>query len=246
MRTYGLIGQSLKHSFSADYFNSKFQREGMTDYCYELFELESIESLSRLIEEHPDLEGFNVTIPYKEQILPYLYFRDKVVDEIGACNCVKIINDKLYGYNTDVEGFLKSFIPLFQTYHHSALILGNGGAAKAVKAALDELSIQSTMVARKPNSVDEILWDTLSAGTIEDNNIIVNATPLGMYPDVNSFPPIPYKAITRFHLVIDLVYNPAKTIFLQKAEAQDAILQNGIEMLEQQAEASWNIWSPAI
>lgn len=243
MKQFGLIGKSLKHSFSRKYFQEKFQSEGIEDHYYELFELERIDDLLPLLQQNSSLKGFNVTIPYKESILPYLDEIDQSVEEIGACNCVKIVDGKLYGTNTDSIGFLNSFLPLVEMQHHSALILGNGGSSKAIVYTLEQCSIECTIIARNPKSNNELEWNSLTTGLIQNHKVIINTTPIGMWPQVNDFPGIPYEEIDRFHLIYDLIYNPEKTIFLQKAEARNAIIKNGLEMLELQAEASWSFWN---
>jgi shikimate dehydrogenase len=242
MRYFGLIGKKLGHSFSAKYFNGKFSKEGITDAQYDLYEIDSIEGLPELLSENPDLKAFNVTIPYKEQILPYLHRMDKTVVETGACNCVKIEDGKLHGFNTDIHGFMVSILPLIDVHHHSALVLGNGGASKAVVYSLEQWSIDVQVVARNPRAAHELPWNELTEEMVHEHKIIVNTTPLGMWPDTEACPDIPYAGIDRFHLCYDLIYNPEKTLFLQKAEAQDAVIKNGMEMLEQQAERAWEIW----
>ena len=242
MNEFGLVGKSLKHSFSAKYFNEKFQRDGIKDCNYQLFELPKIEDLSHLLKQHPNLKGLNITTPYKESILPYLDKKEDVVEEIGACNCVKIENGKLIGYNTDVNGFMISILSLLEHQHHKAIILGNGGAAKAVKFALEQISIDYQVIARTPRSDSELAWDKLDREMMDEYKIIINTTPVGMWPSVSEFPDIPYDGFSRFHLAFDLIYNPEKTVFLKKAEQEDAVVKNGLEMLEQQAEAAWEIF----
>ena len=243
MRYYGLIGKKLGHSFSAKYFNDKFSKEGITDAQYDLYELDDIGQLPELLSENPDLKGLNITIPYKEKVLPLLHRMDKTVVETGACNCIKIEDGKLHGFNTDVHGFMVSILPLIDVHHHSALVLGNGGAAKAVVYALEQWSIDVQVVARNPKSKDELPWNELTEEMLREHKIIVNTTPLGMWPDVDDYPDIPYEEIDRFHLCFDLIYNPEKTVFLKKAEEQDAVIKNGMEMLEEQANRAWEIWN---
>ncbi len=243
MRKFGLIGKSLKHSFSKDYFNSFFKNEGISDAEYNLYELDDITKITELLKHNKDICGLNITIPYKESIIPFLDVSDDIVKETGACNCVKIVNNKLYGYNTDVYGFMHSFLALMQTHHHKAIILGNGGAAKSVIYSLEQLSIDYTIIARKPKNNTEIAWSNFKEEHISQSNIIINTTPIGMYPYIEDFPQLPYSALNRFHLVYDLIYNPEKSVFLQKAESQDATIKNGMEMLVLQAEESWRIWN---
>jgi shikimate dehydrogenase len=241
MRYFGLIGKKLGHSFSAKYFNDKFSKEGVTDAQYDLYEIDSIAQLPELLSENPGLKGFNVTIPYKEQILPYLHRMDKTVVETGACNCVKVEDGKLHGFNTDIHGFMVTILPLIDVHHHSALVLGNGGASKAVVYSLEQWSIDVQVVARNPRSEHELPWKDLTEEMVNEHKIIVNTTPLGMWPDTDTYPDIPYEGIDRFHLCYDLIYNPENTVFLQKAEAHDAVIKNGMEMLEQQAERAWEL-----
>lgn len=243
MKKYGLIGKSLTHSFSAKYFNDKFLNEGIADCQFDLFELKNIDSIRKLVEQNPQLKGFSVTIPYKESILPYLDEMDEVVKEIGACNCVKVLDGKLIGYNTDVGGFTNSFLPLLDLHHDAAIVLGNGGAAKAIIHSLEQWSLDPLVVARNPRNKNELAWGSLTEEMVNDHKLIINTTPVGTWPNVNEYPDIPYQGIDRFHLVYDLIYNPEKTTFLKKAEAQDAVIKNGMEMLEQQADAAWVIWN---
>ncbi|HEX2534486.1 MAG TPA: shikimate dehydrogenase [Chitinophagaceae bacterium] len=242
MKLYGLIGKTLKHSFSQTYFTAKFEREGITDCGYRNFELSSIEELPRMLAEHPELRGFNITIPYKEDVLPYLHARNEVVAATGACNCVRIIEGKLHGFNTDVIGFGQSLDRDRKAAHNRALVLGTGGAAKAVWYALEQRSIPFTVVSRKKQA-DTLTYDDLDAGTIARHPLIINTTPLGMFPDTDSFPPLPYEALTAGHYLYDLVYNPEQTVFLSRGAERGAVTRNGYEMLLLQAEESWRIWN---
>ena len=243
MKQYGLIGKSLSHSFSAKYFTTKFEQEGITDCSFDLFELEDIEQVKDLLKNNPDLKGFSVTIPYKEAILPYLDEMNEVVEDIGACNCVKVEDGKLIGYNTDIDGFMSSFLAVMEMHHDSSIVLGNGGAAKAVIHSLEQWSLDPLVVARNPKNENELPWNELTEEMVNQHKIIINTTPVGMFPNVDECPDIPYAGIDRFHLVYDLIYNPEKTLFLEKAEQQDATIKNGMEMLEQQAETAWIIWN---
>lgn len=240
---YGLIGEKLSHSFSADYFNKKFEREGLADAHYRLFELSTIEQLYELIKSYPQLRGLNVTIPYKKQVINLLHEIDPVAAEIGAVNTIKITPDgMLKGYNTDWLGFKQSLSNFIgQASIKSALILGTGGAAAAVKAALNNLQIPHITVSRRPGKA-ELSYSQLTPELLMANQLIVNCTPLGMYPDVNTMPDIPIESITPEHLVYDLIYNPPETLLLKLAKARGAIVKNGLEMLYLQAEASWQIW----
>ncbi|RUA32518.1 MAG: shikimate dehydrogenase [Bacteroidetes bacterium] len=243
MKQYGLIGKTLTHSFSEKYFTEKFKKEGINDATYQLFELDDISKIKEFVADKPDLRGFNITIPYKESIIPYLDEMTEVVEEIGACNCVKIEDGKLIGYNTDVDGFMPTFLAVMEMHHDSAIVLGNGGAAKAVIYSLEQWSLDPLVVARNPKNENELPWNELTEEMVNQHKIIINTTPVGMYPKVNEYPDIPYEGIDRFHLVYDLIYNPEKTIFLEKAEKQDAVIKNGLEMLEQQADTAWIIWN---
>lgn len=242
---YGLLGRVLGHSFSANYFNTLFQERG-SEERYVNFELPSIDSLPRLIESNPNLVGFNVTIPYKEAILPYLDSVSEAAQELGAVNVVKIYcladkQIKLYGDNTDWIAFAESLRPLLTPHHKRALILGQGGAGKAVAYALHSLGITYQFVShsKRPGA---LAYESLTPEVMSQHQIIVNATPLGMFPDVLSCPQIPYKLLTVSHLCYDLTYNPEKTEFLKRSEQQGAAVKNGMEMLIKQAQRSYSIW----
>lgn len=242
MRVFGLIGQTLKHSFSKVYFTQKFAELGITDCRYENFEIPSIDDFKALLDSQPELEGLNITIPYKEAVLPYLDVPAAVVKEVGACNCIKISGGRLYGFNTDVVGFRQSLQKVLLPHHQKALVLGTGGAAKAVHYALKELGISSTPVSRY-KVAHGFIYEELTREVIEEHTLIVNTTPVGMYPKVDEAPSIPYEYLTPRHLLYDLTYNPSKTLFLQKGEERGARICNGQEMLELQAEESWRIWN---
>lgn len=242
MRRFGLIGKTLKHSFSKHYFTQKFKDNQASDCTYDIFELQSIDELPGLIATQPALEGLNVTIPYKEEVLVFLDERSAVVREIEACNCIKIRNGKLYGFNTDVGGFRNSLQPKLKPHHKKALILGTGGAAKAVKYALKELEIEYLLVSRRKESGD-LGYEDVDDEILKQYTLLINTTPLGMFPNVNDDPPIPYEFLTPQHFLFDLVYNPEKTKFLQQGENRGAQIANGYEMLILQAEESWRIWN---
>jgi shikimate dehydrogenase len=242
MRLFGLIGYPLTHSFSKDYFAEKFKRETIEGCHYENFPMANISELARLISGSPDLEGLNVTIPYKESVLSFLDEQNELVKQTGACNCIKIVNGKLTGFNTDVIGFEKSLLTNLQSYHKNALILGTGGAAKAVEFVLKKNHIHYTYVSRR-HSKNNVTYEQLTPAVLEEHKLIINTTPVGMYPKVNEILPLPFEAITSKHFLFDLVYNPAKTSFLTKAEEKGATIQNGYEMLVCQAEESWKIWN---
>jgi shikimate dehydrogenase len=242
MRLFGLIGNPLTHSFSKKFFTEKFEKEGLTDCKYELFSIADINEMKNVLDQHPDLCGLNVTIPYKEQVLSFLDDTDDVVKKVKACNCIIIKNGKLKGYNTDVAGFERSLKKQLLLHHKKALILGTGGAAKAVEFVLQKLGINFNYVSRKP-SVNNYSYNQITPGIIAEHTLIINTTPLGMYPAMNEAPPIPYEALTSDHYLFDLVYNPDKTLFLQMGEERGAAIKNGYEMLVIQAEESWKIWN---
>jgi len=242
MRLYGLLGKTLKHSFSKAYFAEKFAALNITDCHYENFELASINELPQLLANNPSIRGLNVTIPYKEEVISFLHEKNEVVKEINACNCVNIVDGKLIGYNTDVIGFQQSLQPYLKPHHTKALILGTGGAAKAVQYTLKKLGIGYQVVSRSKKDFT-ITYNQLDESILESHTLIINTSPLGMYPKMDEAPPIPYQYITPQHLLFDLVYNPEKTLFLKKGEKQGAQVANGKEMLLLQAEESWRIWN---
>ena len=241
MRQFGLIGYPLSHSFSQKFFTEKFLQENIVNAKYDNFPIPSIESFAGLWKENPNLEGLNVTIPYKKEVIPFLQHSSAVVQEINACNCIRKFNGELYGYNTDVIGFEKSLLPFLQPHHTHALILGTGGASAAVQWVLEKLKIQFQVVSRKGNA--NLTYDQLSASVIESHTLIINTSPLGMFPNVNEAPPIAYDAITAQHHLYDLVYNPTETLFMKNGLAKGATVQNGLAMLHIQAEESWAIWN---
>jgi shikimate dehydrogenase len=244
-KVFGLIGQTVSHSFSKSYFDEKFFREGFRDYRYELFPLTNIKEIEKLITETKGLSGLNVTIPYKEQIISYLSEVDPVAKRIGAVNVVKFNDGKLIGYNTDSEAFretLEKWLPAVHEFQ--ALILGTGGSSKAVQEALKKLKINFKIASRDRQKGDYAYEDiTKESKIIEQSKLIINTTPLGMSPNNESMPPIDYELITKEHFVYDLIYNPARTMFLQKSEMRGATIKNGLEMLHVQAEKSWQIWN---
>lgn len=244
-KKFGLIGATVSHSFSKAFFDEKFFREGLRDYHYDLYSLERIEELNKLLSENPEICGLNVTIPYKEQVLKLLTDIDADARAIGAVNVIKIRDGKLTGFNTDSDAFfetLEKWYPIDQ--NSSALVLGTGGSSKAVQQALKKLSIRFQVVSREQQK-GGLSYDDLNANhkLVEESTLIINTTPLGMSPDTGSFPPIPYEALTSSHFVYDLIYNPARTQFLQKAEMRGALIRNGLEMLHIQAEKAWAIWN---
>jgi len=244
MQKYGLIGYPLSHSFSQGFFNEKFQSEGI-DASYENFEIPSIQDLQTILLSNPELNGLNVTIPYKEQVIEYLDELDDTAKAIGAVNVIKFIRDKkklkLKGYNSDVIGFSQSISGFLQPHHKKALILGTGGASKAVKYALEKLGIEYTFVSRTAVK-GQLFYNELTAEVIKEHTIIINATPVGMYPKIDICPDIPYEYITDQHLLYDLLYNPNETKFMKLGQAKGATVVNGLEMLLLQAFAAWDIW----
>ena len=242
MKKYGLIGYPLSHSFSKKYFTEKFILESIKDVVYDIYPLENINELPGLLKQEPSLYGLNVTIPYKEQVIPYLDDMSPVVAEIGACNCIKIEDGKLIGHNTDVLGFELSLLKKLKPSHGAALVLGTGGASKAVQYVLNKHSISFLQVSRT-KSTNSISYEELDNEIMSTHLLIINTTPLGMYPNTESAPPIPYELIGNSHYLFDLVYNPVKTMFLKKGELQGAEIENGSDMLVDQAEGSWAIWN---
>jgi shikimate dehydrogenase len=239
MRVFGIIGKPLSHSFSQKYFQAKWATEGVSDCRYELFPLESIHELPTMLQRQQELCGFNVTIPYKQQVI--LFLDDTSHLPLNACNCIKIVDGKLIGYNTDVQGFEDSFLSARQPHHNRALVLGTGGASVAVQYVLRKLHIPYAIVSRQPGY--DFPYAELNSEILNLHNIIINTTPLGTFPNTEKCPELPYGFITPQHYCYDLVYNPAKTLFLRKAETQGATTKNGQDMLEIQAEANWKIWN---
>ena len=242
MRQFGLIGYPLSHSFSKQFFTKKFEQEEISECRYDLFPLKSINDLPVLVRNNPDLEGLNITIPFKKQVLSFLD-DSRIPHGLDACNCINISGGKLVGYNTDVTGFEKSLQPLLKSYHKKALVLGNGGATAAVIHVLRKLRIEFDIVSRKKHNGSAFVYKDIDKKLLEESTIFINTTPLGMYPDTDTCPDIPYQFISDKHLLYDLVYNPSKTLFLQKGEEKGATIKNGEEMLKLQAEESWRIWN---
>ena len=242
-RHFGLVGKSIEYSFSKKYFTEKFVLGNLADCSYHNFDLKGIEEFPSLIAENLNLKGLNVTIPYKEAVLPYLNKLSKTAAQIGAVNVISFTKKgNLKGYNSDYYGFMKSLKPLLQSHHRKALILGSGGAAKAVSFALDQLGILYTFVTReeKEGMID---YDLINATTFDNHQIIINCTPTGTVPNTKEFPPIPYHFFTKKHIAFDLIYNPEETQFLKKAKKKGAFTKNGYEMLILQAEKAWKIWN---
>lgn len=242
-KRFGLLGRNINYSFSKGYFTDKFNCENFAGCTYENFDIPEITAFPEVIKSTSDLKGLNVTIPYKETVIPFLDKLSKKAELIGAVNTIKITKKgKLKGYNTDYYGFKKSLEPLLQPHHKKALILGTGGASKGVAFALDELDITYTFVSReaKENGID---YDRINATTFDNYQIIINATPVGTSPNVDAFPLLPYEFFTEKHIAYDLIYNPAETQFLKKAKQQGAQIKNGLDMLIFQAEKAWKIWN---
>jgi shikimate dehydrogenase len=244
-KKFGLIGSTVSHSFSKSYFDEKFFREGLRDYHYDLYPLQTVEELKKLLNENPELCGLNVTVPYKEQVMKFLSDIDSNAKKIGAVNVIKIQNGKLVGYNTDSDAFYETLEKWFPKIENTkALVLGSGGSSKAVQQALRKLSIPFQIVSRE-KAQGYITYEELEKNgkIIEESALIINTTPLGMSPDTNAFPSINFDFLNSTHHVYDLIYNPARTVFLQKAEMRGANIKNGLEMLHIQAEKAWAIWN---
>ncbi|MBL0357224.1 MAG: shikimate dehydrogenase [Chitinophagaceae bacterium] len=244
MKLFGLIGYPLEHSFSKQYFTEKFEREGMTDCQFEAFPIVSIHEFPALLKSNPGLKGLSVTIPYKEQVLQFVDEVSEEVKAIGATNSIKIKNGRLTACNTDIAGFEKSFVKSLRADHKNALVLGTGGASKAVQFVLNKLGVGYLIVSRnKDQKQGCITYADIDEIVMKEYSVIINCSPAGMYPNDQIAPAIPYELLTPSHYLYDLVYKPAKTLFLQKGEAMGAIVENGYEMLLIQAEESWRIWN---
>lgn len=239
-KKYGLIGRELEHSFSKGYFNKKFEAEG-TDAVYENISLSEIGEVEAVLKA--GYSGCNVTIPYKETIIPYLDELSEEAAEIGAVNTVQFKEGRTIGHNTDAYGFKQMIKPFFKSHHERGLILGTGGASKAVAHVLENLGVSLIYISRKPDGSDQFSYEDINEYMIRFNGIIVNTTPVGMYPNVDQEVQIPYEFITEKHLAVDLIYNPEETLFLKRAKAQGAWTLNGLTMLHQQAEKAWEIWN---
>jgi len=241
---YGLVGKNIGYSFSKNYFTNKFSKLGYSNREYKNFDISSIEEFNSIIKGQKQLAGLNVTIPYKEAVIPYLNKLDPQARDIGAVNTIKVLSDgQLSGFNTDVYGFEKSIQALLAAFHKKALILGTGGASKAVAYVLNKLNIEFLFVSRTSENKNSISYPELTKNIMEEFQIVINCTPLGTYPQTEEYPPIPFEYITNRHLCYDLIYNPTETIFLKKSRLQGAITKNGLEMLELQAEKAWEIWN---
>ncbi|HRN58141.1 MAG TPA: shikimate dehydrogenase [Agriterribacter sp.] len=241
MKLYGLIGYPLGHSFSKEYFTQKFEKEQLN--CrFENFPIEDIAHFPAVLQNNPSLVGLCVTIPYKEKVIPFLHELSPDVQQIGACNSIRISNGRLTGFNTDTIGFKQSLTRQLQPCHTRALVLGTGGASRAVEYVLRQMGIACTLVSRNAKQ-SAVRYSMLNADTIKNHLLIINASPVGTFPDVNKCPDIPYEAIGDRHFLFDLIYNPEKTLFLKKGAERGAAVQNGYDMLIAQAEASWGLWN---
>jgi shikimate dehydrogenase len=246
MKKFGLIGYPLGHSFSKKYFEAKFEKEGIKNCLYDLYEIKDISLFPTILKENPELMGINVTIPYKEKVIPYLDQLDPACKKIGAVNCIKIRDNQLIGYNTDYIGFRNSLEKWLRGEKPSALVLGTGGASKAVVQALEDLKIPNKIVSRTKSDCNTILtYEDLKKdpSILQNHHLIINTTPLGTYPNTEQMPEINPVFITPMHKIYDLVYNPEKTFLMRSLEARGALVKNGLEMLELQAEAAWKIWN---
>ena len=246
MKKFGLIGYPLGHSFSKNFFNEKFASENI-DAQYVNFEIPTIEDFPKVVAMNPDLCGLNVTIPYKEKVISYLDRVDSVAAEIGAVNVIKFERNKgklkLAGYNSDVIGFTRSIESLLESHHKKALILGTGGSSKAIHYGLKQLGLETLFVSRNRHNEQTITYDELTPEVMDEYEVIVNCTPVGMYPQADQCPNIPYECLTSRHLLYDLLYNPDATLFMKKGSDQGAVVKNGLEMLLLQAFGSWEIWN---
>ena len=244
-KLYGLLGYPLVHSFSQNYFNQKFESENI-DAEYINFEIPDVGMLMEVVAENENLNGLNVTIPYKEQVIPFLDEIDPAASEVGAVNVIKFIRGKdglrLKGYNSDIIGFTDSIKSLLKPHHQSALVLGTGGAAKAVSYSLRKLGLEVQLVSRR-KSANTLVYEELTKNDLKTHKVIVNTTPLGMYPNVDICPDIPYRYLTPQHLCYDLIYNPDETLFLKNSRQAGAQVKKGLEMLLLQAFASYSIWN---
>ncbi|GLB53704.1 shikimate 5-dehydrogenase [Neptunitalea chrysea] len=241
---FGLLGQNIDYSFSRGYFNRKFENENRTDFFYTNFDIPEISQFPDILKTHKNITGFNVTIPYKESVIPYLDDLDATAKAIGAVNTIQVKDGKLIGYNTDYYGFLKAIQPLLTKNHTKALILGTGGASKAVAYVMSLLKIKYKFVSRSPK-LKQFAYTDLNKEIIQHYKVIINTTPVGTFPNIEDKPSISYNHITNEHLLFDLIYNPEKTTFLQLGEKKGATIANGSQMLSGQAEKAWEIWGEA-
>lgn len=243
MHKLGLIGKNISYSFSKAYFKNKFEKEKITNVSYENFDIENITLFPSIIQNNDGIKGFNVTIPYKEAIIPFLDALDETANKIGAVNTIKVSqNNQLIGYNTDCHGFKHSLTPLLKPYHKKALILGTGGASKAIAFSLKELNISYSFVSRTSKSGVDFTYDSLTDEIIAQHQLIINCSPIGTFPNIDACPNIPFGAINSKHILYDLIYNPEETNFLKIGKNHGATIINGLKMLELQAEEAWSLW----
>ena len=241
---FGLLGRNISYSFSRGYFTDKFQKLHLNNHSYVNFDMQHCDEFPNIISSEKNLKGLNVTIPYKQEIIPFLDELDEIAKQIGAVNTIKITKkNTLKGYNSDAVGFEKSIKPLLKNHHQKALILGTGGASKAVAYVFQKNNISFQFVSRNPDSIHEISYENLNPAIMESHTIIVNCSPLGTSPNIEKYPDIPYQFLNQQHLLYDLIYNPDETVFLSKGKKQGATIKNGLEMLQLQAEESWRIWN---
>ncbi len=244
MKLFGLIGYPLSHSFSKKYFDQKFNEENITDAAFELFPIKDINEFPNLLQENLNLKGLAVTIPYKQSVLPFINYVTVAAKEIGAVNCIKFVDGHTTGHNTDVIGFEKSLMPLLQLHHSKALVLGTGGSSRAVQYVLNQIGIPFLLVGRDKSNADNCVnYSEVDGGLMNEYSIIINCTPIGMSPNENEMPSIPYNLLSEKHLLYDLIYTPEKTLFLQEGESKGCTIKNGFEMLVLQAEENWKIWN---
>lgn len=241
MTKYGIIGYPLGHSFSRGFFTEKFARESI-DAQYLNFEIPDVAMLSDVLRDNPELRGLNVTLPHKQAVIPLLDEMSEEAMEIGAVNVIRVRNGKLKGFNSDIIGFTNSIKPLLQPHHRKALVLGTGGASKAIRVGLNRLGIEWTYVSRSPRD-GMVTYEDITAETLQEYTVIVNCSPVGMFPKVDAAPAIPYELLSPQHLLFDCVYNPEETLFMKKGREQGATVKNGLEMLHLQAIASWKFWN---
>ena len=241
MTKYGIIGYPLGHSFSRGFFTEKFARESI-DAQYLNFEIPDVSMLSDVLRDNPELRGLNVTLPHKQAVIPLLDEMSEEAMEIGAVNVIRVRNGKLKGFNSDIIGFTNSIKPLLQPHHRKALVLGTGGASKAIRVGLNRLGIEWTYVSRSLRD-GMVTYEDITAETLQEYTVIVNCSPVGMFPKVDAAPAIPYELLSPLHLLFDCVYNPEETLFMKKGRKQGATVKNGLEMLHLQAIASWNFWN---
>ena len=243
----GLIGYPLGHSFSAGFFKDKFIKEDISNFTYKNYEIEQISMLPQVIKNNPDLVGLNVTIPYKEAVIPYLDHLDESAKSVGAVNTIKIVKKgqytQLIGFNTDTYGFRESLKPSLAAHYQKALILGTGGAAKAAAFVLKQIGLEILFVSRHPKEQNEVHYNEINETALKSFPLIVNSSPLGMHPNLDSCPDIPYEFLSEKNFLFDLIYNPSETLFLKKGKQKGALTQNGLPMLIMQAEKAWEIWN---